>query len=528
MSRCVALSTFLVLLSALLPCARAHALVERFALIVGNNRGLSHEAELRFAEADAQKLNATLREIGDFAPANVVLLEGASADEARRTLITLNDRIRAIRSAPNGQAVLLVYFSGHADSEDLHLGQSRLSISELSQLVRGSSADFRLLILDACRSGVLTRGKGGHPVKPFEIPEPLELHGEGLAFLTASAENELAQESDALGGSFFTHALVTGLLGAADRDRDGNVLLDEAYQYAYESTLRASSRSARGLQHPTFFYDLRGQGELVLSRPFHASERRGMLELPRGASYLVLRDGEHGRVIAELGAGDPVRTLSLAPGTYFVRGRTTTHVLEGLARVEIAGLTRVRSDALTRIEYAHLLRKGGLRRRVRALELQAQLRTPLPNADTPCYGALAGYRVDSAHASWSLRAGYCTSTMEHPAFESRADQLDLGVRGIRAFDLGARISIDVGAGVAYGYFTQRFEGATRAPTRHSSAPIGELLVGTSIELGRGTYATADVALQAYLMTMVDDSPRQAKYLRAAASARLGLGLGTRF
>jgi len=28
-------------------------------------------------------------------------------------------------------------------------------------LVRGSAADSRLLVLDACRSGVLTRGKGG-------------------------------------------------------------------------------------------------------------------------------------------------------------------------------------------------------------------------------------------------------------------------------------------------------------------------------------------------------------------------------
>jgi hypothetical protein len=530
MKRLAVVSTLTVLMlmaAALTRGSRARADVERFAIVVGNNRGLAHEGELRYAEADAQKVHDTLRDIGDFAPENIVLHTGRSAESLRRTLIALNDRIRGERSAPNTQAVLLVYYSGHADSEDLHLGESRLAIEELSQLVRGSSADFRLLLLDACRSGVLTRVKGGRQVQPFDIPAPLELHGEGLAFLTASAENELAQESDELGGSFFTHALISGLLGAADRDRDGNVLLDEAYQYAYDSTLRASSRSARGLQHPTFFYDLRGQGQLVLSRPFAASERRGLLELPRGVTYLLFRDDQHGKVAAELGAHDSVRTLSLAPGTYFVRGRTNTHVLEGVTRVEAAKVTRLRSDALTRLEYAHLLRKGGERRRLHAVEALAQVRTRLPNADTACYGALAGYRLDTPHSSWLVRGGFCTSTMEHPSFASRTDELHVGLRGVRALDLGPRVSIEAGLGLAYAYTRQHFDSAGRAPTRHASAPFGELVAGANVALGHGVYATLDAALQCFLLTM---APRIGadKQLRAALSTRIGLGAGTRF
>ncbi|HEX6245687.1 MAG TPA: caspase family protein [Polyangiales bacterium] len=519
----------LAIVTALLACAgAASARVERFALIVGNNQGLRHEASLRYAESDARKLHDTLRDIGDFEPINITLLEGRDANTLRRTLIALNDRVRSSQGSPDTQAVLLVYFSGHADSEDLHLGETRLAISELSQLVRGSAADFRLLVLDACRSGVLTRTKGGKQVRPFDIPPPLELNGEGLAFLTASAEQELAQESDELGGSFFTHALVSGLLGAADRDRDGNVVLDEAYQYAYESTLRASSRSASGLQHPNFFYDLRGQGQLVLSRPFARSERRGTLELPKATGYLVLRDGEQGKVVAELGADDDVRTLSLPPGRYFVRGRTRSHVLEGSTRVEAGRVTRVQESALTRIEYAHLLRKGGAdRTRVHAVEALAHARSPLPNADTPCFGALAGYRIDAVHSSWLVRAAYCTGTMELPSFSARTHELDLGVRGGRSFDLGAKSSIDVGLGLAFAYFMQTFADATRAPTRHSWAPLGELFVGASFELGLGAYATVDAAFQCFLLTMVDNTQRDQE-LRPALSARVGLGAGKRF
>ena len=61
--------------------------------------------------------------------------------------------------------------------------------------------------------------------------------------LAATAASEDAQESDELRGSFFTHYLVSGLLGAADEDGDGAVTLAEAYDHAYAATLRATSRT---------------------------------------------------------------------------------------------------------------------------------------------------------------------------------------------------------------------------------------------------------------------------------------------
>jgi len=80
-----------------------------------------------------------------------------------------------------------------------------------------------------------------------------ELKGEGLALLTASSANEDAQESDELKGSFFSHALISGLLGAADSNGDGDVVLEEAYHHAYESTLRATSRHPGGPRSTQLF-----------------------------------------------------------------------------------------------------------------------------------------------------------------------------------------------------------------------------------------------------------------------------------
>src|SRR5262249_21875771 len=239
----------------------AAAQVERFAVVVGNDAGQPPDAALAYAETDAARMASVLQEVGGVRPENLVLLRGQDAATARRTLIAVNDRVRA--SA--GQTVLIVYYSGHADAGALHLGATSLELPELEQLVRGSAASFRLLILDACRSGALTRVKGGTAIPPFDIRLGERVAGEAAVFLTSSSASEDSQESDAIKGSFFTHALVSGLLGAADENGDGKVTLDEAYRYAYESTLRASSRSLAGVQHPTFEYEVRGQGDVVLA-----------------------------------------------------------------------------------------------------------------------------------------------------------------------------------------------------------------------------------------------------------------------
>jgi len=83
----------------------------------------------------------------------------------------------------------------------------------------------------------------------------LNCAGNQSRILTASSPDEVAQKSDQLQGSFFTHSLVTALLGAGDSDGDAAIALDEAYRYAYEATLRATSQTLLGTQHPSFRYD---------------------------------------------------------------------------------------------------------------------------------------------------------------------------------------------------------------------------------------------------------------------------------
>ncbi|MBL4689698.1 MAG: caspase family protein, partial [Nannocystaceae bacterium] len=337
------------LIVALMPSV-AEAAIVRYAVIIGNNEGASDEPRLRFAETDAARVHEVLATLGDFREENMVLLQGLGRDAVQRVLIATNDRIRRTR-APD-QAVLFVFYSGHADADALHLGSDRLELSRLQQLVRGSAADLRLLVLDSCRSGAITRVKGGKKVQPFAISVDTRLAGEGVVFLTSSSANEDAQESDELKGSFFTHYLVSGLVGPADTDRDGAVTLAEAYGYAYDNTIRASSKTLIGTHHPTFEYNMRGQGDVVLTRVRSVKGGRARLSFPEGRAYLVFAGDAEGAVVAEVGATDATRNINVAAGRYFVRGRGRDHLLEGSVRVRGGDTRLVEDGQLQRVEYA--------------------------------------------------------------------------------------------------------------------------------------------------------------------------------
>jgi hypothetical protein len=151
--------------------------------------------------------------------------------------------------------------------------------------------------------------------------------------LTSSTSDEDSQESDLIGGSYFSHHLASGLLGGADRSGDGRVTLFEAYAYAYDRTVADTAESAGGAQHPTFSYDLAGNGDLVLT---DVAQRNEGLLFPRAAAGGVyfLVDGK-GFVAAEVvKAHDAERRIALAPGRYRVKRRLPDRLRVG--EIEIA------------------------------------------------------------------------------------------------------------------------------------------------------------------------------------------------
>jgi hypothetical protein len=506
----------------LLASGRARA-IERYAVIIGNNVGARDEVTLRYAETDAARVYDVLKDLGGFRPENMIFLRHEEASTARRALIAMNDRIRAAGGDSPSPAVLVVYYSGHADASALHLGSSLLELGELQQLVRGSSSAFRLLILDSCHSGALTRAKGGHSAPPIPIRLEEPLAGEGAVVLAASAADEDAQESDDIRSSFFTHYLVSGLVGAADADHDGKVTLEEAYHYAYESTLRASSRTLAGAQHPSFRYELHGQGGLVLTLVGADPRHRGLLDFPDGRAYLVMQEGADGAVVAEVGVNDRARRVDLPSGRYFVRGRGRDHLLEGTVTVAAGEQHTVRDGELRRLEYARLVRKGGTPLRlVHGPQLGYRLRTGITAGSSLCQGFFAGYAVELRHLSITPRVAYCRSSLQNDTLRADSDAYEVELALAHAFDI-PYVSIEFGVAVGAALLHQSFVTAGSAPPRISGALQIGATGALTTDLPRGLYLFGLVAAETYFFRQATRAGTSTFGPSFAVATSFGLG-----
>jgi tetratricopeptide (TPR) repeat protein len=322
------LAALLVVLAA----GSARASTERLAIVVGNDYAVGERAPLRYAEEDAAKVAAVLRELGDVAPDDLFLLRGLGLSHLETAIERVRHRAAA-RHKVRERTLLIFYFSGHSDGVSLELGADRLRFEELRRLLASSGADVRVAIVDSCRSGALLAVKGTRPGPTFDIHLSDDGAAEGTALLTSSAANEEALESKELHGSFFTHHFVSGLRGAADSSGDGQVTLAEAYQYAYSHTVAATADTIVGAQHPAYDYRLAGIGEIVLTELRRSS---ASLTLPPGFDRaLVTRQDD---VVAEVPAG-AARRLGLAAGQYRVTlWRRQGSVSASLsANVELAG-----------------------------------------------------------------------------------------------------------------------------------------------------------------------------------------------
>ena len=208
-----------------------------------------------------------------------LLLLNPTLSSLHRTFEKLNNRI--LMDGDDTRTELIFYYSGHSNEEGLLIRNDLFTYKDLKQTLENTKADVKIGILDSCSSGAFTLLKGGKHNAAFLVDESIKTTGH--AFITSSAENESAQESNSLQASFFTHFLVSALRGAADTSLDGKVSLHEAYSYASNETLARTEITQAGAQHASYDFRLTGSGDFVLT------------DLRNAESSLEFQDEDFGR-----------------------------------------------------------------------------------------------------------------------------------------------------------------------------------------------------------------------------------------
>jgi Caspase domain len=308
------------------------------AVLVGANAPAPGREPLRFALSDAQLMADTLARTGRFAQGDIATL----LEPKPREIIAALERAAGVAGEPGAGGLLVFYYSGHSDGQQLFPGGEPLLLGELRASIARSPARVRVAILDTCRGGTWTNTKGLSVGPPLRAVDLIDADTAGTALLSSSSGLENAHEAAAYGGSFFTHHVAAGLLGAADASGDGSVTLQEVFSYAKERTVRDSAHMAPTTQHPSFEIELRGRQDIVLAEIAHSPS---VLELTQRHAHEVVHLSSGVTAVETLPSQRTVR-IALPAGQYVVRRLSDGHVLAKDVSIEPGAIVHVDESEL--------------------------------------------------------------------------------------------------------------------------------------------------------------------------------------
>jgi hypothetical protein len=410
---------FVTLLLVLAPSSLAADV--RLLLSIGNNIGDPSDEPLEHAERDAERVAALFLDLGQVAPARVQLVLGQPAATVRERISESLGRVNELTDA--GDVVsLFVFVSAHGKDGQFHLKGTHFSMAELRALVEQSGAGFKLVVVDACESGAITRAKGARAVPEFTVTlEPRA--AKGSVYLSSSGPAEASQEFASLQGSLFTHHWLTGLRGDADVDGDGRVSLGESYSYTFRRTVAGAVRAG---QHPVFDIDATGAGDIILSSP--GAARSAIFFPAEVEGAFVLMSQPRPDLVAEVikVKGRSLR-LAVTPGRYVLRKRLGMSV--GLVSFELpfGGVRTLDERELTTLHFAEVVSKGSsFEPRPLALLLEGSVESQQLDGSGARWRGGVGLR--GTFGAWWLRGAVSVTGAKTAGARLETDELQGGLR----------------------------------------------------------------------------------------------------
>lgn len=239
--------------------------VDRWAIVVGISRYEHDSLSLKYADRDAEEFYGWLQTPsgGGYPADHIVRLVDQEA-----TTASVTRALRSFLQKPAREDIVVIYFACHGkpdpqrprniyllthDTDPDDIAGTALPMREIDLALRENLLAERVVILaDTCHSAAIGAGRRGvtDSAQVNRYLQELSQSKPGVALLTSAEANETALEGEEWGGGHgvFTHFLLEGLRGAADRSpANGTVTVGELFEFVRESVRDATG----GSQHPT-------------------------------------------------------------------------------------------------------------------------------------------------------------------------------------------------------------------------------------------------------------------------------------
>ncbi len=208
-----------------------------WAVVVGV-AAYDHMPVLRYTDDDAYRFYAFLK-----SPEGGALLDNQvrvliDEEATRENVLATIDEVFGMAS-PND--LVLFYFSGHGLNGsflpiDFDGFNNKIAHEEIAAAFGKCKAKYKLCLADACHSGSILAMRSGEadPVLT-QYYQMLAKSVSGTALIMSSKAEETSLESSGLRQGVFSHFLIRGLKGEADKNKDKIVSVQELYDFIGEN-----------------------------------------------------------------------------------------------------------------------------------------------------------------------------------------------------------------------------------------------------------------------------------------------------
>ncbi|MEP0924379.1 GUN4 domain-containing protein [Leptolyngbya sp. ST-U4] len=248
--------------------------VNRWAVIVGISKYQYSNLNLKYADRDAEDLYQLLLTPngGSFQADHICKLTNEQA-----TTGNINRALRSFLKKPAREDLVLIYFACHGspdpdrpnniyflthDTDRNDIAGTALPMEDIDRALKSILHSEKVIILaDTCHSAGVSGGIGGRRsvVDDSQLMnrflQEISRSKGGVALLTSAEANEVSFEDTEWGGGHgvFTHYLLEGMRGAADRDGNGIVTIGELFEYVRDSVKQATGDKQHPLMGPNAY-----------------------------------------------------------------------------------------------------------------------------------------------------------------------------------------------------------------------------------------------------------------------------------